>query len=155
LSARRSTSNWFPSSALARVTCPPPLPRSSAPPGSNRPKDAGLSGRLPSYTIITGPRFSRRGEMQLRSLTICAIVFFTAGLAVASFAGFREFIPGLLQGALITIQITIGGCILAVIMALVAAIAKMYGPWPLRWLAIAYIEVFRGTSALVQLFWLF
>src|SRR5690606_18067032 len=49
----------------------------------------------------------------------------------------------------------IGGCILAVIMALVAAIAKMYGPWPLRWLAIAYIEVFRGTSALVQLFWLF
>lgn len=93
--------------------------------------------------------------MQLRSLTICAIVFFTAGLAVASFAGFREFIPGLLQGALITIQITIGGCILAVIMALVAAIAKMYGPWPLRWLAIAYIEVFRGTSALVQLFWLF
>jgi len=93
--------------------------------------------------------------MQLRSLTICAIVFFTAGLAVASFAGFREFIPGLLQGALITIQITIGGCILAVIMALVAAMAKMYGPWPLRWLAIAYIEVFRGTSALVQLFWLF
>lgn len=93
--------------------------------------------------------------MQLRSLTICAIVSFTAGLAVASFAGFREFIPGLLQGALITIQITIGGCILAVIMALVAAIAKMYGPWPLRWLAIAYIEVFRGTSALVQLFWLF
>lgn len=93
--------------------------------------------------------------MQLRSLTICAIVFFTAGLAVASFAGFREFIPGLLQGALITIQITIGGCILAVIMALVAAIDKMYGPWPLRWLAIAYIEVFRGTSALVQLFWLF
>ncbi len=31
----------------------------------------------------------------------------------------------------------------------------MYGPWPLRWLAVAYIEVFRGTSALVQLFWLF
>lgn len=93
--------------------------------------------------------------MQLRSLTICAIVFFTAGLAVASFAGFREFIPGLLQGAVVTIQITIGGCILAVVMALVAAMAKMYGPWPLRWLAVAYIEVFRGTSALVQLFWLF
>lgn len=93
--------------------------------------------------------------MQLRSLAICAIVFFTAGLAVASFAGFREFIPGLLEGALVTIQITIGGCVLAVVMALLAAIAKMYGPAPLRWLAVAYIEVFRGTSALVQLFWLF
>ena len=40
-------------------------------------------------------------------------------------------------------------------MAFVAAIAKMYGPRPVRWLAVAYIEVFRGTSALVQLFWLF
>lgn len=93
--------------------------------------------------------------MQLRSLTICAIVFFTAGLAIASFAGFREFIPGLLQGAVVTIQITIGGCILAVVMAVIAAMAKMYGPLPVRWLAISYIEVFRGTSALVQLFWLF
>jgi polar amino acid transport system permease protein len=37
----------------------------------------------------------------------------------------------------------------------VAALAKMYGPWPVRWLAIVYIEIFRGTSALVQLFWLF
>ena len=40
-------------------------------------------------------------------------------------------------------------------MAFIAAIAKMYGPAPVRWLAVAYIEIFRGTSALVQLFWLF
>jgi polar amino acid transport system permease protein len=93
--------------------------------------------------------------MQLRPLAVCAIIFFTAGLTVASFAGFREFIPGLLQGAWITIQITVGGCILAVVMALIAAMAKMYGPLPVRWLAVTYIEVFRGTSALVQLFWLF
>jgi polar amino acid transport system permease protein len=93
--------------------------------------------------------------VQLRPLVICTIVAFTAGLVVASFATFREFLPGLLEGALVTIEITIGGCILAVIMAFVAAIAKMYGPRPVRWLAVAYIEVFRGTSALVQLFWLF
>lgn len=93
--------------------------------------------------------------MQLRPLAVCAIVFFTAGLAISSFAGFREFIPGLLRGSLITIQITLGGAVVAVVMALVAAMAKMYGPGPIRWLAAAYIEVFRGTSALVQLFWLF
>jgi polar amino acid transport system permease protein len=93
--------------------------------------------------------------MALRSLAVCAIVFFVAGLSVASFAGFREFLPGLLQGAFITIQITIGGCIVAVVAAVIAALAKLYGPRPARWLAIAYIEVFRGTSALVQLFWLF
>jgi polar amino acid transport system permease protein len=91
----------------------------------------------------------------LRPIVITVIVAFTAGLVVASFAGFREFLPGLLEGALITIEITLGGCVLAVVMAFVAAIAKMYGPRPVRWLAIAYVEVFRGTSALVQLFWLF
>jgi polar amino acid transport system permease protein len=93
--------------------------------------------------------------VKLRPLVIAVIIAFTAGLAVASFAGFREFLPGLLEGALITVEITIGGSILAVIMAFIAAIAKMYGPLPVRWLAVGYIEVFRGTSALVQLFWLF
>jgi polar amino acid transport system permease protein len=94
-------------------------------------------------------------RMPLRPLTVCAILAFAGGLVVASFAGFREFLPGLLEGASITIEITLGGCVLAVIAAFLAAMAKMYGPWPLRWVAVVYIEVFRGTSALVQLFWLF
>jgi polar amino acid transport system permease protein len=93
--------------------------------------------------------------MPLRSLVVAAIIVFTGGLVVASFAGFREFLPGLLEGALITIEITIGGCVLAVACALIAGLAKMYGPWAVRWLAVVYIEIFRGTSALVQLFWLF
>src|SRR3546814_1312392 len=78
--------------------------------------------------------------MTSRSLIICAIVAFAAGLTVASFAGFREFLPGLLEGALVTIQITVGGCLLAVACAFVAAMGKMYAPWPLRWLAVAYME---------------
>lgn len=91
----------------------------------------------------------------LQLLVICIIVSFAGGLAVASFAGFREFLPGLLEGALVTIQITLGGCALAVVMAFLAGLAKMYAPAPMRWLAVVYIEIFRGTSALVQLFWLF
>ncbi|WP_191060299.1 ectoine/hydroxyectoine ABC transporter permease subunit EhuC [Geminicoccus harenae] len=93
--------------------------------------------------------------MVMRKLVVVAVVSFSAGLAVASFAGFREFIPGLLEGALVTIQITLAGAVVAVICATVAGLAKMYAPWPLRWLAVVYIELFRGTSALVQLFWLF
>lgn len=100
-------------------------------------------------------RSARRVSMTLRPLVVCAVVSFAAGLAVASFAGFRTFIPGLLEGALVTIEITIGGAAVAVIAAFVAALLKMYAPAPLNWLAVAYIEVFRGTSALVQLFWLF
>jgi polar amino acid transport system permease protein len=93
--------------------------------------------------------------MQLRPIVFTAIVCFAAGLSVATFAGFREFLPGLLNGTVITIQITLGGAALAVAMALIAAMGKMYGPGPVHWLAVAYIETFRGTSALVQLFWLF
>src|SRR5215469_12879284 len=93
--------------------------------------------------------------MAARPLAVSAIIAFAAGLTVASFAGFREFLPGLLEGALVTVEITLGGAVLAVICAVIAALAKMYGPRPLRWLAVVYIEIFRGTSALVQLFWLF
>lgn len=65
------------------------------------------------------------------------------------------FIPGLLQGAWLTVLIAVAGCLLAVAMATVAALSRLYGPTPLRWLAVTYVEFFRGTSALVQLFWLF
>jgi polar amino acid transport system permease protein len=93
--------------------------------------------------------------MVMKSIAVASVVSFAAGLVVASFAGFREFIPGLLEGALVTIEITLAGAVVAVVCATVAGLAKMYGPRPVRWLAVAYIELFRGTSALVQLFWMF
>jgi polar amino acid transport system permease protein len=97
----------------------------------------------------------REGRFDYRHLFICFLVSFTAGLVVASFADFRQFLPALLEGAWVTIQITVISCVLAVVWGLLAGLAKMSPFWPLRWLAITYIEIFRGTSALVQLFWLF
>ncbi|MFQ6573123.1 ectoine/hydroxyectoine ABC transporter permease subunit EhuC [Pseudomonas sp. UM16] len=66
-----------------------------------------------------------------------------------------ELIPLLLQGAWITIQVTFFGSILAVVAAILAALGRLSGWRPLRWFCVAYIELFRGTSLLVQLFWLF
>jgi polar amino acid transport system permease protein len=97
----------------------------------------------------------RDGSFSYRHLWICALLSFIAGLVVASFAGFREFLPPLLEGAWVTVQITVAASALAVVCGLIAGLGKMSPWWPVRWLAIAYIEVFRGTSALVQLFWLF
>jgi polar amino acid transport system permease protein len=91
----------------------------------------------------------------MRSLVICAIVSFGAGLVFASYGGTARFVPGLIDGALVTVQITVAAAILAIVTALIAALCKLYGPAPVRWLATIYIELFRGTSALVQLFWLF
>jgi polar amino acid transport system permease protein len=97
----------------------------------------------------------RDGSFSYRHLWICALLSFIAGLVVASFAGFRQFLPPLLEGAWVTVQITVAACALAVVCGLLAGLGKTSPWWPVRWLAIAYIEVFRGTSALVQLFWLF
>jgi polar amino acid transport system permease protein len=66
-----------------------------------------------------------------------------------------ELLPLLLQGAWVTVQITLFGSLLAIVIAILAALGRL-SPWaPLRWFSIAYIELFRGTSLLVQLFWLF
>jgi polar amino acid transport system permease protein len=94
-------------------------------------------------------------SLSYRHLAITALIAFVAGLFIASFAGFKEFLPGLLRGSIMTIEITVVGCALAVVAAVVAAMGKMYGRGPVRWLAVSYIELFRGTSALVQLFWIF
>jgi polar amino acid transport system permease protein len=66
-----------------------------------------------------------------------------------------ELLPLLIQGAWVTLQVTLFGSILAIVAAILAALGRM-SPWrALRWFSITYIEVFRGTSLLVQLFWLF
>ena len=63
------------------------------------------------------------------------------------------YIGLILQGALVTIQLTIMGSALALVMAFIAGLGRLSRFAALRWLATAYIEFFRGTSIFVQLFW--
>ena len=59
----------------------------------------------------------------------------------------------ILEGALVTIQLTLMGSVLALAMALLAGLGRLSRFFPVRALATAYIEFFRGTSIFVQLFW--
>src|SRR3546814_573944 len=93
--------------------------------------------------------------MTTRNLFLCLLVGFPAALGGAYLLGMGEFVPGLLGGAWTTLKITVMGCAVAVACALAAGLSKISSSALLRWPAIVYIEVFRGTSALVQLFWLF
>ncbi|MDX8524175.1 ectoine/hydroxyectoine ABC transporter permease subunit EhuC [Mesorhizobium sp. MSK_1335] len=93
--------------------------------------------------------------MGIRTLVGMLVVSLAVIGVLATQETYRLFLPGLLQGALLTIEIAVLGSLLAVAMGVLAALARMYGPAPLRWLATVYVEIFRGTSALVQLFWLF
>lgn len=63
------------------------------------------------------------------------------------------YIGLILQGAWVTIQLTVMGCALALVMAFLAGLGRLSSLAPVRWLATAYIEFFRGTSIFVQLFW--
>ena len=67
----------------------------------------------------------------------------------------EPFIPLLLGGLLITVALTVLGMLLTVLVAFVAGMCRMSHRRWLRWPAGAFIEFFRGTSMLVQLFWLF
>ncbi len=61
----------------------------------------------------------------------------------------------LAQGAMVTLQITAGAALLAIAAACIAGLARNSDRCWLRWPAAVYVELFRGTSALVQLFWIY
>lgn len=59
----------------------------------------------------------------------------------------------ILEGALITAQLTIYGCALALVAAFTAGLGRVSRFALVRAAAVTYIEFFRGTSIFVQLFW--
>ena len=66
-----------------------------------------------------------------------------------------EFGPRLLSGAWITAQQTLLAAILAVLIALAMGLMRLADSLLVRGFATVYIEIFRGTSLLVQLYWIF
>lgn len=57
-----------------------------------------------------------------------------------------------LAGTILTLKLVGFGLLAGFGLGLVAALLRVYGGKALRWLAIGYIELFRGTPLLVQLF---
>ncbi|MBI2082282.1 MAG: ABC transporter permease subunit [Deltaproteobacteria bacterium] len=66
-----------------------------------------------------------------------------------------RFIPTLLKGAGITIGLSVLSMVLAIVLGLALTIVRVYVPGPFSRLATAYIEIYRGTPLLVQLFILY
>jgi polar amino acid transport system permease protein len=61
----------------------------------------------------------------------------------------------LFKGAWITIQLMVYSAALAALVAFGIGMARTSRLWIVRFLSGVYVEVFRGTSALVLMFWLF
>jgi len=66
-----------------------------------------------------------------------------------------RFGPLLLQSAAITLQISIFSMALAIALGVPLAVARLYGAPPLQWASAVYVELFRGTPVILQLYVLY
>ena len=66
-----------------------------------------------------------------------------------------RYLPLLLDGARVTLLLTLASFALALCIGLGVATARLYGPKPIQILAIGYIEFFRGVPLLLLLFFLY
>lgn len=64
-------------------------------------------------------------------------------------------LPALLAGALVTVQLTILSAAVGMVGGSLMALARLSASTPIRWFARIYIDFFRGTPLLVQLFMIY
>lgn len=73
-------------------------------------------------------------------------------ISLSDWAGYMHL---MLQGAWVTVQLTVLGCCLALAIAFTVGFARLSRSAVVRGGAVCYVEFFRGTSIFVQLFWVY
>lgn len=68
---------------------------------------------------------------------------------------FVATLPYFLQGVQITVLLTVLGAGLSLVISFVFGLAALSPATPVRFVSRVFVEFFRGTSLVVQLFWLF
>jgi len=68
---------------------------------------------------------------------------------------YKQYLPLLLQGALVTLEISALSMAIAICFGLLMAVVRVFGPPLVAWPVIGFIEVIRGTPLLIQLFIIF
>jgi polar amino acid transport system permease protein len=73
----------------------------------------------------------------------------------SNFESLREALPLIIDGVFITLQLTLGGALVAMAIAVALGLMARQDNLLVRGTARVIIEFFRGTSLVVQLFWFF
>jgi polar amino acid transport system substrate-binding protein len=74
----------------------------------------------------------------------------SSGLTLGSLAG------KIAEAAWMTVKLACCSMPLAILIGMLVAVGRMYGPWPLKAMLTAYVEVLRGTPILLQMYvWFF
>lgn len=93
--------------------------------------------------------------MSLRALSITLVCTLVLGLIYFLRSPFVDSYAVFLDAAQTTLVILLASAVLSTAIAFAAGLGRLSPILPIRWISAAYVEIFRGTSALVQLFWLF
>ena len=67
----------------------------------------------------------------------------------------RDFLPILLQGCVVTIQLTLAALVLSTLLGFVWALMRLSPSALLRWPAVTFVTVIRGIPIIVQLFYMY
>ncbi|WEV77771.1 ectoine/hydroxyectoine ABC transporter permease subunit EhuC [Janibacter cremeus] len=67
----------------------------------------------------------------------------------------RSALPTLTDGVITTLQLSLGGALLAFIISVTLGLLSIAPVGFVRWVSTVVVEFFRGTSLVVQLFWLY
>jgi polar amino acid transport system permease protein len=65
-----------------------------------------------------------------------------------------DYVSTILDGLLLTVMATVGGIVLSTVLSFIAGLAMLSRLTLVRAIARTYVEIWRGTSELVQLFWI-
>ena len=76
-------------------------------------------------------------------------------LTLFNFSGATDYLPDLARGALVSVELTVCVMLLSLVFGLLLAIGKLSQRGGVRLVASVYIEVVRGTPALLQLFYIY
>jgi polar amino acid transport system substrate-binding protein len=68
---------------------------------------------------------------------------------------YGRYLPLLLRGALVTLEISAASMGIAIGLGLLMAVVRVFAPRAFAWPVVAFIEVIRGTPLLIQLFIIF
>jgi len=78
-----------------------------------------------------------------------------AKAGASTLRGWRTYLPILLGAAVTTVWVTCAGMAIAVVWGLALALLRADGPAVVRWGATVYVEVFRGTPLLLQIYFIY
>jgi polar amino acid transport system substrate-binding protein len=104
---------------------------------------------------LQGLGFDAQGQpLPTATLTVDEVDLNIVGSSAQQWT-FRQYAPLLLKAAGTTVFLTFTSMALAMAIGLVICLCRLYAPLPVPWLALIYIEFFRGIPLLLLLFFLY